>query len=449
MALSTKPMEQMTLAELGDELKNIHEQSLEVLRLAETEGRSRETLLDTEMGRITALTDQIAPIKAIQKKKSEFLASLNAIETGPNPGQPRITPGQLNPPGTTSPQSIMWSPGRAPSLRRQLELSSVLGSPNYAGNFRNYMRGSNNVGALMAGTAGSMQPFDDSKGGVFILPEVFSTELIKNVDDSVQVQGLSRVILQPRGALSYAFRMRKTKANTFAWTGDPQANQQGKHDTSLSYGKRVMTPHPIQGSCIIARDLMQNWPQAEEMVHQELKIDLGEKLERAYLTGSGNMQPLGLLTTHVDGISAARNVTTVGVAAAGYDDWVKQKYSLKPQYRSQASWMIHRLVLQDLALLKDSLGRPLWQPSLVVGQPDTILGLPVAESEFMPSTKASGSFFSILGAWQYYYILFDMGMSMQRLDEMGAFTREFIYLFFMQIDAQPMLEEAFSRGVYQ
>lgn len=446
MSLLAKPIAQMSLAELGDELRSAVEQSREIVTMAGKEGRTEETLLDTEVSRIETLLAQIEPIKKLQASKTAFLAKLQSANADQAPG--RITPGQFNRQQDAKAASVMWSPTRSPMMKRQHNLSEIGGSADYHDKFLTYMKGGSSQ-ALMAGSAGSMQLYNDEKGGVFVLPEIFSTELIKNVDDACQIQAMSRVIMQPAGALSYSFRMRKTKANTFQWTGDPQADQTGNQDQALAYGKRTMTPHPIQGQCIIGKELMRNWPQAESMVHQELQIDLGEKLERAYLTGDGHMKPLGVLVNHADGISAGRNTVSAAVAQAGYDDFVKQKYSLKPQYRAQASWLLHRLMLQDLALLKDTQGRPLWQPSMVVGQPDTILGLPLGESEFMPSTKASGAFFSILGAWQYYYILFDMGMSMQRLDEIGAMKREYIYLFFLQIDAQPMLEEAFSRGIYQ
>lgn len=440
-----KVLDQMNLAELGDELNNVVTEARNVVTAAEKDGRSQEMLTAAEEERISALSAQIVPIKAQQKKKQEFLNRLTDINgVDLNALNSRRTPGQ-----NTTQQKMedhVWNSSAAKHLPRKVARSAKFGCDDYQAAFSSYLRGKDPSQAFMAGVTG-MSLSDDEKGGYFAASEAFSTELIKNVDDTVHIQGMSRVIVMPNGAQSYGFRVRRTKASTFVW-GNENTDMEGGHDRNLSYGKRVITPNYLQGSARISKELIRNYPAAESMVIDELRINAAEVLEDTYLYGHGNMQPLGCMVASDDGIPSSRDLTSGEVANFTFDDFVKLKYSLKPVYRSTATWLLHRLMLQNIALLKDGEGQYLWQPSRQVGSPDSILGLTFTESEYMPSTLTTGGYYTMLGNFQYYYIVWDMVMEMQRLIEMGAYTNEFIYLFRCKVDAAPILAEAFSRGVF-
>ena len=59
-------------------------------------------------------------------------------------------------------------------------------------------------------------------------------------------------------------------------------------------------------------------------------------------------------------------------------------YALAPFYRQRGVWMLNGSSLAAIRKLKDGQGRYLWEPSLVVGQPETILGRPAIEAVDMP-----------------------------------------------------------------
>ena len=63
-------------------------------------------------------------------------------------------------------------------------------------------------------------------------------------------------------------------------------------------------------------------------------------------------------------------------------------YSLKAPYRKNAVWVLNDATVKQIRKLKDTTGQYLWQPSLVAGTPDTILGRPVKTSAFMPTAAA-------------------------------------------------------------
>lgn len=321
--------------------------------------------------------------------------------------------------------------------------TGVPGQLAYDIEFNKWLRGSRAAEAKLASTG--MSSDNEERGGYFITSESFMAEIIKQVDDAVFVQGLSRVIMMPP-ARSLGVRTRRSRASTFAWAGENTDTTPTK-DTSLKYGKRYLIPNYLQGSTVISRDLLRNVPSAEGMVVEEIGVDLDYKLEPAFLQGDGNQKPLGLLVNHVDGIDSSRDYTATGPASSfTFDDFSNIKYSLKGKYRGKANWMLHRNVLASTALLKDGNGQYLWQPSRQIGFPDVILGNPVVETEWMPYAVTSGLYFALFGDFSYYWIVYEMGMEMQRLVETMAHTNEVEYLFRMKLDAQPVLAEAFSRG---
>ncbi|TIN92610.1 MAG: phage major capsid protein, partial [Mesorhizobium sp.] len=65
--------------------------------------------------------------------------------------------------------------------------------------------------------------------------------------------------------------------------------------------------------------------------------------------------------------------------------------TLKNEYLTGAAWFTRRSVITDIRKFKDGQNNYLWQPSFIAGQPETIMGYPVARMEDMPA-KASNSY---------------------------------------------------------
>ena len=64
-------------------------------------------------------------------------------------------------------------------------------------------------------------------------------------------------------------------------------------------------------------------------------------------------------------------------------------HSLKAGHRQGASWVMNSATLAEVRKLKTADGAFLWQPGMVEGQPDRLLGYPVVEAEDMPDIAAS------------------------------------------------------------
>ncbi|CCE77413.1 putative phage major capsid protein, HK97 family (part 2) [Wolbachia pipientis wAlbB] len=84
-------------------------------------------------------------------------------------------------------------------------------------------------------------------------------------------------------------------------------------------------------------------------------------------------------------------------------------YSLNEHYSKNASFLMNRSTLKDVRLLKSETGQYLWQPSLSLETPDTLMGIPVYQSADMPPTMIAVADFK-----QAYKIVDNRGMRILR-----------------------------------
>lgn len=282
-----------------------------------------------------------------------------------------------------------------------------------------------------------------TEGGYLVAPQQFVASLIEEIDDAVVMRGLS-TIYQLSGAHSMGVPTRDSDVSDADWTTELQT---GSEDSSLAFGKREMRPHPVAKRIKVSKTLMSNGAlPIENIVRARMSYKFGVTLEKAYLNGDGNQKPLGVFTASADGIPTSRDVATGNTATEiKADNLIETKYALKGPYQSRAVWLMHRDTVKRVAKLKDGDGQYLWRMSLRDGEPDTILGRPVIQSEFAPNTYTTGEYVGLFGDFANYWIVDSMQMQMQRLEELYAETNQVGFIGRYEGDGAPVLAEAFAR----
>lgn len=283
----------------------------------------------------------------------------------------------------------------------------------------------------------------DVSGGFLTAPEQFVAELLKDVDDTVDIRKLARIFVSVN-AQTLGVARRTSKLQSFAWGTELSTPKQ---DTALKFGKRALTPHYMTGEILVSKDLMRaSVMDPEQIVREELARDAGELEEQGFMTGSGAQQPLGLFTASTDGISTSRDVSSGNDATAvKFDGLINALGALKAKYLARARWLFHRDVLTQIRKLKDGEGQYLWQPSVQMGQPDMILNKPYTQSEWAPNTLTTGKYVGLIGDFQYYWIADALTLELQQLVEKYAESNQVAFLARRKVDGAPMLEEAFAR----
>lgn len=308
--------------------------------------------------------------------------------------------------------------------------------------FNHFLR-TGQIGADGAEEFRTLQAGTNPEGGYLIAPQEFVTALLKNIDDLVYIRANATKFPVPI-AQSLGVPTLDTDPSDADWTSELAT---GTEDTAMRFGKRELTPHPLAKRIKISNKLLrQTLLPAEQIVRDRLDYKFDVAQEKAFLTGSGASQPLGIFTAGGPGISTARDVSSGNSSTAiGMDGIISAKYALKGAYWADAVWMFHRDALQQLSKLKDTTNQYLWQPSNLLGQPDRLQGLPLIMSEWVPNTFTTGQYVGALANWRYYWIADALDMQLQRLVELYAETNQVGLIGRLETDGMPVLEEAFVR----
>jgi HK97 family phage major capsid protein len=156
---------------------------------------------------------------------------------------------------------------------------------------------------------------------------------------------------------------------------------------------------------------------------------LGRVLNSHFTTGNGTSQPQGVVT------GAAAGVTGQGSTVLTYNDIVDLQHSVDPAYRRNARFMFNDSTLKALRKIKDSEGRPLWQPDVQGGIAGTLIGVPYTINQDMASIGLSAK--SVLyGDFSHYFIRRVRDFTLVRLNERYADNLQVGFFVYCRFDAK-------------
>ena len=143
------------------------------------------------------------------------------------------------------------------------------------------------------------------------------------------------------------------------------------------------------------------------------------------INGNGSSKPSGLIfatsaSPAVTGPvstaipSASWNVT----GAPTYSNLVDMEYSVIAPYRQSRScyWLARDATVGGFRKITDLQGRPVWEPSTVLGSPDLLLGKPLVADPFMPAVGAN-AFSVAFGDFAQFFIRLVGGVRVERSDD--------------------------------
>lgn len=297
----------------------------------------------------------------------------------------------------------------------------------------------------LLGNQAALRQDNDSTGGFLLAPEQFIARLIQDLDNIVWFRQFATVI-PVVGAEGIGVPSLDTDIGDTTWTTELSV---GSEDSSMVFGKRKLTPHPLARYIRVSKDLLRSAAlSVESIVRERLGYKFGTVQETAFMTGSGAGSPLGIFTASANGISTGQDVTTDNTATAfTADGLINAKYALTSPWLNSGNlrWVFHREGVQLARKLKDGEGNYIWAPGLVADRPDVLLGVPVLVSEYAPHAFTADLYVGLIGDLSYYWIAENMSLDIQRLVELGALTNQDYFIGRMSLDGMPVLEKAFVR----
>jgi HK97 family phage major capsid protein len=157
-----------------------------------------------------------------------------------------------------------------------------------------------------------------------------------------------------------------------------------------------------------------------------LAMQAGRALGNAFgahaITGDGSSKPRGVVTDATVGKTGLTGDSggfgDQSVAGEGADQLIDLFHSVIAPYRmSQACrWMMNDTTAGVIRKIKTTDGQYIWQPSMIAGQPDTILGKPVLTDPNVASVGL-GAKSVVFGDFSQYFVRLAGGVRFERSDE--------------------------------
>jgi HK97 family phage major capsid protein len=142
----------------------------------------------------------------------------------------------------------------------------------------------------------------------------------------------------------------------------------------------------------------------------------------AFISGDGIKKPRGILTyANGDDWGKVEQIPSGNASALTYTGLMNLVYSLLSFYTPNAKFLMNRTTINQVRLLTygAAFPVPIWQPSLIPGQPSTISGYPVIYAPDMPTFAAAAKAIAFGDFSQGYLIVDRVGMTVLR----DPFTR--------------------------
>ncbi|MEL6237180.1 MAG: phage major capsid protein [Pseudomonadota bacterium] len=254
----------------------------------------------------------------------------------------------------------------------------------------------------------SLNSVNPGDGG-FAVPKVIDTMIARELVEISPIRSVAQVV--QTGTSGYR-KLIATGGTASGWVSEIAA----RNETSAPNFSEIAPPggdlfaNPAASQTMLddaAFDI-------ETWLASEIAIEFARAEGAAFVGGTGSNQPEGFLTaassTAEDGTRAFGTLQYIGSGdASGFDSAPEAKlidliHSLKAGHRQGASFVMNSSTLAAVRKFKTTDGAFLWQPGMVEGQPDRLLGYPVIEAEDMPSVEG-GEFPIAFGNFRHGYLI--------------------------------------------
>lgn len=261
----------------------------------------------------------------------------------------------------------------------------------------------------------------DADGG-YLVPDEYDSRLIQKLEENNVVRMLSTTI---KTSGEHKINIASTTPAA-AWIEEGGTLTFG----DAKFEQKILDAHKLHVAVKVTEELLyDNAFGLENFLIDSFGKAIGNAEENAFLNGTGNGQPTGIFSTTGGG-------TYITAKTTGADAIIELVYNLKRAYRKNAAFIMNDKMIATIRTYKDSNGAYMWQPSLIQGEPDRLLGYPVYTSQYAPEDSIAFGDFS-------YYNIGDRGVrSFKQLTELFAGNGMIGYVAKERVDGKLVLPEA-------
>jgi len=268
----------------------------------------------------------------------------------------------------------------------------------------------------------------DANGG-YLVPEEFERQIVEALKEENVMRKLCKVI-------TTANERKIPVAGTHsvaAWT----AENAPYTESNPTFDQKTIDAYKLTDLIKVSVELLDDsaFP-LEPYIAKEFASAFGVAEETAFCVGTGSGQPTGLFTSN----GGAVGITAAGATAVTADEVISLIYALKAPYRKNAKFLMNDSTVAALRKLKDGNGQYLWQPSIMAGQPDKLLGYDIYTSPYVP-VMAAGAYAIAYGDFMNYWIADRTGRTVQRLNELYSTNGQVGFVATERVDGKIILPE--------
>ena len=250
-----------------------------------------------------------------------------------------------------------------------------------------YLRNGNNVSADQAVAIRNAMSTTTSAEGGFTVP----AEIAAMVVDAMKAFGGMREVAQVMSTAGGNSLNYPTSDGT-SEVGEIVAENAAATGADVTFGTVAVNPYKYSSKKIaLPWELVQDSAiDVVAFVTQRLATRLARITNAHYTTGTGTGQPFGVMARAATG----KTGTTGQTLTVTYDDLVDLIHSVNSAYRTRgARFMLRDTSVAVIRKLKDTTGRPIWNPGdaegIAGGVPSTICGYPYTVNDDVAAMAAN------------------------------------------------------------
>ncbi|PRC93081.1 phage major capsid protein [Solimicrobium silvestre] len=371
----------------------------------------KQTAIARGIQSVRAETDVSALIGSLNKAFADFKAEndrqLNDIKKGSADALQALKVENINADIANLQRAVDDANSRMAAAELNGGASAGLKDKEYSAAFSAHFKKGDVQAALNKGTA--------SDGG-YLAPVEWDRSI---TDRLIEVSPLRQLcFVQTIGNAGFS-KLFAHRGATSGWVGEAEERPETGTPTlsSLAYetGELYANPAATQQMLDDSEINLEVW------LAGEVETEFAYQEGIAFLTGSGDKKPRGLLTYITGGVNANKHpygdIKTIKSNAAATitaDSLIDLTESLPTALTAGASMIANKSTITAARKLKDGQGNYLWQPSFTAGKPATINGYGITEVAGMPAIAAN-SIPIMFGDFKRGYMIIDrMGVRVLR-----------------------------------
>ncbi len=346
------------IANLWDQMKELNDREIKEERSLDASEKEAWDKMNDRMSEIDARTSELASVEEANKKSEEARAIFEA----------------------SSPAPVIEKEVEAPT-----DASILRSMANGEVRSHNFEKRDLTVG---------------SDGG--LVPQGFYDQIVAKLDENAVVRQYATVV-STAGGEDIKFPQITALSSAVLVAEGGAIGESDPTSASVTLGA-FKYAYLVQVSSELLAD---EGVDIEGFLAQDSGRALGNGAGTDFAVGNHSSKPNGLMN------ASGTGVTCASATAITSDEVIDLYHSVTSPYRTNGAWIMNDATLKEIRQLKDSNNQYLWQPSMQQGNPDILLGSPVATDPNI-ETIATAKKVMAFGDMSKYFIREVQGIQVDR-----------------------------------